>query len=249
MQKQANPLLQVLLPPKKEKVLVLAPHPDDEILGCGGLLSYYANQSTDIVVVNLTDGRLGRGLKVSEDEIIKRRNAEFKSSMANLGLINYHCWAFQDGKLGENNEVHDKILTILNSFNPDLILSSSFIDEHPDHRLTAIYLQKALSQYDGELDVLTYEIWTPHTDGFLIDVTDYYDSKLSSLALYQSQIELLDYVKLTQSLESYRGIQLTEVLRNRALLRERISGKKTSYKTSQYAECYKKYTKAEFLRS
>ena len=46
-------------PIKAERVLIIAPHPDDEVIGCGGVILNYLEQGSDVTVVIVTNGEYG----------------------------------------------------------------------------------------------------------------------------------------------------------------------------------------------
>ena len=74
-----------------DKILVIAPHPDDEMLGCGGLLIKYAKQS-DVLLV--TDGRYGFFEDCTEcnpDRVAQIRKKEFMEVMDKLGVNSFSC--------------------------------------------------------------------------------------------------------------------------------------------------------------
>ena len=71
---------------EKARILIVSPHPDDETIGCGGILAKYGSQC-DVVV--LTDGRLGMSTekKQSEEELAEIRKREFESAMQFFKII------------------------------------------------------------------------------------------------------------------------------------------------------------------
>lgn len=72
--------------PHVRSVLVIAPHPDDEILGCGGTLVQLAEEQTRITVFVATDGEATRGSVHSPKETRRRRRAETRAGCAVLGV-------------------------------------------------------------------------------------------------------------------------------------------------------------------
>ena len=70
--------------PAAQKVLVIAPHPDDEIFGCGGAIACYAKSSVPVHVHILTDGA-GYAPDAKRSQIREIRNAESTQALATLG--------------------------------------------------------------------------------------------------------------------------------------------------------------------
>ena len=73
---------------EKDKILIVAPHPDDETIGCGGILTLYGSQCD---VVLLTDGRLGKpeNSDLTEEQTATVRHKEFVSVMEYFHVNNY----------------------------------------------------------------------------------------------------------------------------------------------------------------
>ena len=76
-------------------VLVFAPHPDDEVFGCGGALLLHAQNSQNTAVILLTAGD-NRGENSSDDRYAELRVAESKSAALVLGLPEPECWGLKD---------------------------------------------------------------------------------------------------------------------------------------------------------
>lgn len=84
---------------EKERVLVVAPHPDDETIGCGGLLALYPEQCD---VLLLTDGRKGKSIQrkhCSDEEIIEIRRRELRTALDTAGVKNLICLDIPDSTL------------------------------------------------------------------------------------------------------------------------------------------------------
>ena len=80
--------MQVLEIKPNDNILIIAPHPDDECIGPGGVLCLYPKQCSVIV---LTDGREGQG-DVLPDIAKKIRKTEFVEEMRYLGIQDYHMF-------------------------------------------------------------------------------------------------------------------------------------------------------------
>jgi LmbE family N-acetylglucosaminyl deacetylase len=184
------------------KCLLLAPHPDDETMGCGGLLLKHP----DIFdVFCLTDGRYG-GYNQSNDEIAATRKLEFEKAMDKIDLSNYRMLGIEDRKLINNYPAFEDI----DVKEYDYIFIPNYFDQHKDHKAVTILLQKLLKNksYKKDLKIAFYEVWSPITiPNFYLDISDIIEKKESLIDIYQSQTKHVDFKTGIKSLNSYRGMQ------------------------------------------
>src|SRR5207244_3128432 len=108
-----------------ERLLVLAPHPDDEVIGCGGLVALHLRDARSVRVVVATDGAAAGDAA--------QREAESRAALSSLGAATIEFLGFADRRLGDAGELPDRIAAILRDFKPDLIAVPSAIEIHPDH--------------------------------------------------------------------------------------------------------------------
>ena len=80
-----------------KKILVVASHPDDEVLGCGGTLIKYSKDGYEIKIIFMTNGVSSRS-KTKKNEILKRKNAAVKSSRI-LGANKPKFFNFKDNAM------------------------------------------------------------------------------------------------------------------------------------------------------
>ncbi|MDD3013833.1 MAG: PIG-L family deacetylase [Candidatus Gastranaerophilales bacterium] len=184
------------------KCLLLAPHPDDETMGCGGLL---LKHSSIFDVVCLTDGRYG-GYDQSNDEIAALRKIEFEKALDKIGILNYCMLKIEDRKLIKNYPVFENI----NVEKYDYVFIPNYFDQHKDHKAVTILLQKLLrtKKHKVNLKIAFYEVWSPITiPNFYFDISDVIEEKESLIDIYQSQLKHVDFKAGIKSLNLYRGMQ------------------------------------------
>jgi len=185
-----------------DKCLLLAPHPDDETMGCGGLLLKYPN---NFDIVCLTDGQHG-GYNQTGEEIAVARKAEFEKAMDKIGILNYCMLNIQDRKLIHNYTVFENI----NIDKYDYIFIPNYFDQHKDHKAVTILLQKLLrsSNHKKNLKIAFYEVWSPITiPNFYINISDVIEKKEALIDVYKSQTKYVNFKNGIKSLNSYRGMQ------------------------------------------
>lgn len=187
-----------------ERLLVLAPHPDDEVIGCGGLVALHLREGRQVRVVVATDGTEGGDGSVREDE--SRR------ALARLGPAEIEFLRYRDRTLDDS--AADAVARELRSFAPDLILVPAPIEIHPDHlALSRIFCE--LIQRDESLfatlavaRVAFYEVGQPLRPNALVDISDVADAKFAAIADHASQLALRDYVGYARGLNTYRAMTL-----------------------------------------
>jgi LmbE family N-acetylglucosaminyl deacetylase len=144
--------------------LVLAPHPDDETLGCGATIMRKLATGTPVQVVVAADGRYAYpSSTLSVDALVEIREEEARRACAILGLPceNIAFLRFEDCRLGDHRRLlRDRLFDIFDAMNPEEIFVSSIIDNHPDHRvLAALGRELAQARRDRFPVLYEYPIW------------------------------------------------------------------------------------------
>ncbi|WP_214071644.1 bacillithiol biosynthesis deacetylase BshB1 [Mucilaginibacter sp. dw_454] len=181
----------------KLDILVLAVHPDDAELGCGGTILKHIASGKKVGIVDLTRGELGtRG----SAEI---RDKEAAAAAEILGLAVRENLAIPDGFFENTKEYQLKVIEAIRKFQPELIIGNAYHDRHPDHGRAcklitdSVFLsglRKIETYQDGQLQ----EPWRPELllhfiqdmyiePDIVIDVTEHWDKKLESIFAYGSQ--------------------------------------------------------------
>lgn len=194
------------------KIVVLAPHNDDEILGAGGTMAKYARQGHEVVVCEVTAGDLA-------DEMVQLQKREAIASHELMGVKTH----FMDLPVVGLHEMPSRELNAafqkhLLELAPDIVFLPHKGDMHIDHRmaveacmvalrpvtfpdLRAIYAYETLSETDWN---------TPSPDNaflptFFVDITDEIELKLEAMKCHASQ--LCDYPH-PRSLEAMRALAM-----------------------------------------
>jgi LmbE family N-acetylglucosaminyl deacetylase len=128
--------------------LVFAPHPDDEVLGCGGVIALKARAGARVQVVVMTDGRASHGSLIDPDELARIRRAEAEEAGRQLGLAKpYEFLDFQDHRLAESRDAaRERVMELINRFDPAEIYVPSRRDGIADHDETNHVVRRAVAQ-------------------------------------------------------------------------------------------------------
>jgi len=187
-----------------EKILVFAPHPDDEIIGCGGYLAWKCAANAAVRVVVVSDG--ARGLPPMQPALPGLRQEESRSGLAELGVADVRFWDYPDGAIPLSGGILAAYVQAVNDFRPTRILLPATGESHPDHRRVTRGLIKALEGFwAGELWFFETTQPTPQVNA-IIDISATIEAKLKALAAHRSQLAQYDYVGHCDSLARMRGI-------------------------------------------
>ena len=187
-------------------VLVVAPHPDDESIGCGGALCVHADDGAAVSAVFMTSGEAGLA-SMPAYEARRLREAEAVSAAEILGIARLEFLRLPDWSLGEHTDAAVENLTaLLDAAQPDIIYVPNPKDAHPDHRAAAVAVHDAVSRWHGAPQLLAYEVWTPlGAYDTVVDVSAHMDRKLAAIRCHRSQLTKVDFVRATRALNDYRG--------------------------------------------
>ena len=204
--------------PGAERLLVLAPHMDDETIGCGGTLARHVRAGATARVVFLTDGRAGSGAlgklsgaarRAAETELVATRKAEAHLALQILGIAACSFLDAQDGMLADDRNVAAGLREILADERPELVYVPHFLEQHPDHCAANQVLFEALRGLSLNAQVLAYEVWTPLLPNCLVKIDEVLELKRHALSQYRSQLADLDYAHTALALNAYRSAALS----------------------------------------
>lgn len=189
-------------------LLVIAPHPDDESLGCGGLIAACRARGVTVRVTLLTDGtgshRHSRAYP--PERLAALREAEAREASAALGLADDRITflGLPDGHAPLSGKalrrIADRIAAALRADGIGTICTTWLHDPHPDH-LSAYRAARLAARQTGA-KLLCYPVWSwtlpdrawlpaEAVSGARIDITPYRDRKRRAIACHRSQIENL----------------------------------------------------------
>ena len=197
----------------KKRVLIFAPHPDDETLGCGGTIARKVNRGEDVEVFFMTDGRnalstmFGIFSNPSPAEFIEIRRNEALRATGVLGLTedNLVFLEAEDGCLAkESVYVQERIKELIAKKSYSEFYFPSDADSHPDHRVTNSIARNLIHELGGGCKSYTYII---HYDRIMAlrmfiglrvthnligsDISEFLHLKRKALDEYRSQISIM----------------------------------------------------------
>jgi len=197
------------------RALVVAPHPDDETLGCGGAIASLRSIDCDVSVLVVGDGTLSHpnSKKYPPQALLELRESETISALAILGVettaINF--LRLPDGSVSSHNP---DISNYLAQINPQIVFLPLRYDPHPDHRASFQLVSNALTSLNIPARRIEYPIWdwddsqgknwdNSKLKSWRLDISFVGELKQQAIACYRSQItNLID--------DDPQGFRLTE---------------------------------------
>ena len=181
----------------KLDILAFGAHPDDVELGCSGTIAKEISLGKKVGIIDLTRGELGtRGS-------VEIRNSESAKASELLGVVARENLDMRDGFF-INDEAHQlKIIEMIRKYKPEIVLCSAIQDRHIDHGKGSKLVSDAcflsgLLRIETELDGVSQEAWRPKVvyhyiqwqniePDFVVDISDFMDTKMEAVLAYGSQ--------------------------------------------------------------
>ena len=194
--------------PSVDAVLIVAPHPDDDIIGCGGAIMHHTQDGARVAHLYMTSGdaisRNKRSLSLTN-----KREQEAKRGAKRLGVDKLIFLREPDSALRSSKKLVHKVAHLIKELQTNIVYIPHAHDDHADHKEThKIVLQaiKSLKAQERPL-VLAYEVWTPLREvTHSVDISAYIKHKLKALSEHKSQIADINYIEAVKALNRYRGI-------------------------------------------
>jgi LmbE family N-acetylglucosaminyl deacetylase len=187
-----------------KSVLVVAAHPDDEVLGCGGTIASLTNEGSNVNVAFLADGVMSRGeTKQDQNGELNSRRAAAKKACDILGVESVCFRDFPDNQMDTIAllDIVKEVESLIEQYQPDTILTHHFGDLNVDHRATnQAVITACRPQQDSPVKtILSFEVpssteWqlAGNNDLFnpnwFVNITDTLETKLSALDVYASEL-------------------------------------------------------------
>lgn len=206
---------------KSNKVLIFAAHPDDEILGCGGVIQKHVKAGGEVFVCIVTDGSSSQ--YPEDKEIARLKDKQCEKANKYLGVTKVIHLNFPDMKLDtiSHMELNNKLNEITEEIKPNIIYVHSSVDLSKDH----VCINKSLSVVTRpgkdylervyEYEVLSstewdrYETFLPNT--FEILERDFLKRKQEAFGFYTTEIRDYPHSRSLEGIKilaNYRGLQV-----------------------------------------
>lgn len=187
-----------------KKTLVLAPHPDDETFGCGGLITSKIKQGTEVYILFFTRGEKSLPF-VDESELKSKRTESAYSAAKTLGVDEKHIsWLdYPDGSIprkyqADFDKMKKEVEQIIDENETTEIFAPHYMEGWSDHLAVLEAATDIAKGYDGKVTLYLYWVWAWYYVGIrqilsfpmkylnLLPIDDVYDKKEKAMQVYFS---------------------------------------------------------------
>jgi LmbE family N-acetylglucosaminyl deacetylase len=187
--------------------MIIAPHPDDEAIGCAGAICLHRQRGRSVHVVFLTSGELGlKRLPREEAWRIREEEAVWAAQVLGIGDWSFlRCadWFLTDAIA----PAAAKLRSVIEREAPEFLYVPHPAEWHPDHKVALRIVREALGDSSLRIPSLwCYEVWTPLPEhDWVEDITPVMDRKLRAIRCYKSQLSEFRYDEAVLGLNQFRG--------------------------------------------
>lgn len=183
---------------EKKKVLVAAPHPDDETLGAGGTILRMLEEGHEVYWLIFTAMLNRDGFSENILERRKEQLCEIEGFYHFSGVHHLNMPTTELEKI-ESGEAIDKVGKIFREIRPELLILPDYNDAHSDHKKVFewCYACSKIFRFPFVRQIMTMEIISetdfgtpinPFVPNYYIDITKYMEKKINAMAIYDTEL-------------------------------------------------------------
>jgi LmbE family N-acetylglucosaminyl deacetylase len=179
------------------KIMVIAAHPDDEVLGCGGAIAKHIKSGDQVKVVTLADGEGSR-----DGNTLENRNSSLDESCRALGVQENVAYNLRDNELDSYSllEIVKIIEKEVSSFLPDIVYTHSSTDLNVDHQVCHKAVMTCCRGIEGKsvTKILAFEVpssteWQSSeiksfVPNYFVDIENEFEQKIKALKCYDEEM-------------------------------------------------------------
>ncbi|MFA6553280.1 MAG: PIG-L deacetylase family protein [Patescibacteria group bacterium] len=200
-------------------ILVIAPHHDDEVIGCGGSIALHAARGDIVIIAYVTQGWSGIPSAVDRGSAVRQIRNESAEAGRILGVDRAIECGVVDRDFSVNEALIGQFVRLCRETSPAIIYLPHEHDGDHEHQLVYTMMRQAVwqaaSPYFTEYGpavplpdlILGYEVWRPLAAiQMSVNITAVMEHKLRALQCYGSQVSQCDWVSAVKGLAAYRGV-------------------------------------------
>ncbi len=193
-----------------KRALVFAPHPDDEVFGCGGAILRAIQAGIPVQVIVVSNGAYGAANTEERQKYMEIRRQESLAAAEILGYGIPIFWNYEDRDIVYCEQLIEEILTAIKEYQADVVYAPSILEMHSDHRSLAMAVLEAARRSETDLSIAMYEVGMPMRPNTLLDITSVWQSKQKAMACFTSQLKIQAYDEHITGLNRYRSYTLSK---------------------------------------
>lgn len=205
---------------RPEKILIIAPHADDEVIGCGAAIEHFVKKGVEICVLIVTK-ESERSIAKHYDYVPEQRIEESYQAKSILGYKELVYFDFPELGLTRDKELQEQyckeLCALVAKLRPDCIFMPNTNEMHPDHKIIGQLSHLTLLQgiernmFKRPAAMIIYEIWGPVRMNSYLEISEEaYLKKIKSIHCYKSQMCSVDYEKIIRFIGNCRGLDLMQ---------------------------------------
>ena len=211
-----------------KKILVVAAHPDDEILGCGGTMAIHSIKGDEVYVLILGEGITSRDVKrdrKKRDKEIKELRRGIEAANKVVGTKRTFLYDFPDNRFDSVPllDIIKVIEKVKNEVVPDIVYTHHHGDLNIDHRLTFQAVMTACRPLKGESvkEIYSFEVpssteWSPDNSkyfmpNYFVNIKDTIGKKTLAMKAYKSEVREFPHPRSAKAIENMaktRGVNV-----------------------------------------
>ena len=192
------------------RVLVFAPHPDDEIAGPGGCLALHARAGDPVRVLVASSGSAGDpDGHYDQASYAELRQRESRAGLRELGIDDVIYWGLPDNCVlsAADLELGTQLAaTAIRAFSPNVIYLPWECEGHADHHGLHLVVTAAMARVAFSGEARGYEVWNAMIPDLVVDITAVADRKRAAIRAHQSQVRYTDFEHSILGLNAYRSM-------------------------------------------
>lgn len=198
----------VISAPFGKSMLVVAPHQDDEVIGCGGAMALQRRCGRATQVVVLQDGAdEHRQMSLARDQLREMRNAESRAAARVIDAAE-PIFLGRMSLRNESSSVESALREIIERNHVDVLFTPFILDGNPDHRACNRILASVLRDIDRDIRILQYEVWANCLPNVAVVIDEVMPQKLEMLSCFRFANSALDYTHTTTGLNMFHSRML-----------------------------------------
>lgn len=195
-------------PPFGDRMLIIAPHQDDEMIGPGGAALLQVMHGGRLRIVIVQDGSGPEGaLGVSREDLIVIREKESNEVARRLGAPPPEFLRYSSTGGSNTMNIAKDLSKVISDYRPDTIFTPFLLDNDIDHHNCSLALSSALEMSRHTALIYGYEVWGLCIANVAVSIDAVIDRKCDLINLYSSQVKNNDYAHCTRGLSMYHSLQ------------------------------------------